>query len=305
MGAKGVFDASENELRELIIRYSGNPLALKIIAIAIQDLFDSDISEFISQGTSVFGDIRDLLSQQFNRLSTLETEVMYWLAINREPVSLQALKFDLISPVSSPKLLEVLESLLRRCLIEKSRDGKFRTSKFTQQPVVMEYVTECLIENVFAEIVNPNVETYRGTNVETYRGTNVETYHATNVETYRGNNVETYRGNNVETYHATNVETYHGTSLQFLQNYALMKATSVDYVRETQIRLIIQPLISQLRQIFITTNQIENHLQNILKVQQQEYPLEPGYISGNIIRPLAKIFLVIIGSLVKISLVVY
>ena len=273
LGAKGVFDASENELRELIIRYSGNPLALKIIAIAIQDLFDSDISEFISQGTSVFGDIRDLLSQQFNRLSTLETEVMYWLAINREPVSLQELKFDLISPVSSPKLLEVLESLLRRCLIEKSRDGKFRTSKFTQQPVVMEYVTECLIENVFAEIVNPNVETYRGTNVETYHATNVEMYHATSVEMY----------------HATNVETYHGTSLQFLQNYALMKATSVDYVRETQIRLIIQPLISQLRQIFITTNQIENHLQNILKVQQQEYPLEPGYISGNIINLLCQL----------------
>ena len=239
--AKGVFDASENELCELIIRYSGNPLALKIIATAIQDLFDNNISEFISQGTSVFGDIRDLLSQQFNRLSSLETEVMYWLAINREPVSLQELKSDLISPVSSSKLLEVLESLLRRCLIEKSREAKFRTSKFTQQPVVMEYVTECLIENVFAEIVN------------------------------------------------SNVKTYHGTSLQFLQNYALMKATSVDYVRETQIRLIIQPLISQLRQIFITTNQIENHLQNIVKIQQQEYPLEPGYISGNIINLLCQL----------------
>ncbi|MEM7714423.1 MAG: NB-ARC domain-containing protein, partial [Cyanobacteria bacterium P01_A01_bin.68] len=237
--AKGIYNASQDELTELIYRYSGNPLALKIIATTIKDLFGHNVTEFLNQGTSVFGDIRDLLFQQFNRLSFLEKEVMFWLAINREPVSITELKSDIVSPVSPPKLLEAIESLLRRCLIEKSGDTKFETVKFSQQPVVMEYMTDSLIETVFTEITNQNIE--------------------------------------------------YITSLKFTNNYALIKATTADYIRETQIRLIIQPLLSQLRQTFITTNKIENHLKKILKYQQQEYSLQPGYLGGNIINLLCQL----------------
>ena len=233
--AKGIYNPSQDEFTELVYRYSGNPLALKIIATTIKDLFADNLTEFLTQGTSVFGDIRDLLSQQFQRLSSLEKEVMFWLAINREPVSIAELKSDIISPVYPANLLEAIESLLRRCLIEKSRDTTSQTSKFTQQPVVMEYVTDFLIENIFTEIINYNLERL------------------------------------------------HVTSLQFFNNYALIKATTADYIRDTQIRLIIQPLIFQLRQTFITTKKIENHLRNIIRNQQQEYPLQPGYLGGNII----------------------
>ncbi|MDY6897728.1 MAG: pentapeptide repeat-containing protein, partial [Cyanobacteriota bacterium] len=203
---------------------------------------------FLTQGTSVFGDIRDLLSQQFNRLSILEKEVMFWLAINREPVSIAELKFDIVSPVSPPKLLEAIESLLRRCLIEKSRDTKSQTLKLSQQPVVMEYMTDYLIETVFTEIINHN---------------NVETQYI--------------------------ASPYIIVTLQFINNYALIKATTADYIRDTQIRLIIQPLISQLRQTFITTKKIENHLKNILQYQQKNYPLQPGYLGGNIINLLCQL----------------
>lgn len=89
---KGNFSGSESDWQTLIQSYAGNPLALKIVATTIHDLFDSNISNFISQGTVVFGDIQNLLDQQFSRLSKLEAEIMYWLAINREPVAITELK---------------------------------------------------------------------------------------------------------------------------------------------------------------------------------------------------------------------
>jgi len=82
--AKGL-SGSEDKSAVLIEQYAGNPLALKIVA-AIQDVFDGNVAEFLTQNKTVFGDIRDLLYQQFNRLSDLEQEIMY--CVIREPVSL-------------------------------------------------------------------------------------------------------------------------------------------------------------------------------------------------------------------------
>ncbi|GAB4244542.1 MAG: NB-ARC domain-containing protein [Stanieria sp.] len=138
---------SELELKTLSDRYTGNPLALKVVATTIQDLFDGNIAEFLHQEKAVFGDIRDILDQQFERLSDLEKEIMYWLAIAREPISMADLQEDFVLQVSPIKLLEALESLSRRSLIEKN------ASRFTQQPVVMEYLISGLIEEVCEEIV--------------------------------------------------------------------------------------------------------------------------------------------------------
>ncbi len=152
--AKGNFWASEDEWRVLIEHYAGNPLALKIVAIIIQDLFDSNVNKFLKslkQGTLVFDDIRDLLEGQLNRLSDLEKEVMYWLVINREPVSLSELQADFVSKVRDSEILEALASLQRRALVEKSADG------FTPQPVMMEYITEHLTELICAEITTQKI----------------------------------------------------------------------------------------------------------------------------------------------------
>ncbi|UBF29341.1 NACHT domain-containing protein [Kovacikia minuta CCNUW1] len=108
------------EQRQLINRYSGNPLAVRIAATTVQTLFSGNISIFLEQGAAVFGDIRDLLDQQFNRLSELDKATMRWLAINREPVSLKELREDFVLPITPQKLLETLESLERRSLIEKA-----------------------------------------------------------------------------------------------------------------------------------------------------------------------------------------
>ena len=144
-------DGSEAELGELVERYSGNPLALKIVATTIYNLFNNTIAEFlaqIKQQTAVYGDIRTLLDQQFERLSNLEKRVMYWLAINRDPVSLADLRNDIPIPESSMRLLEAVESLSRRSLIT----GQSESGKLGQLPVIMEYITEQLVEQITTEI---------------------------------------------------------------------------------------------------------------------------------------------------------
>ncbi|NJP09628.1 MAG: hypothetical protein HC866_09195 [Leptolyngbyaceae cyanobacterium RU_5_1] len=131
---------TDTHQRSLIEFYQGNPLALKIVATTIQELFDGNIAQFLDSNLGVFGDIRDLLEQQCDRLSELERSLMVWLAIDREPVALSALRDSLLAEVSQADLLQALQSLVRRSLIEKS------AALFTLQPVVMEYFTEQLIQ---------------------------------------------------------------------------------------------------------------------------------------------------------------
>jgi WD40 repeat protein len=137
--------------RELGDRYLWNPLALKIVATSIHDLFDGDIGLFLQQDTLMFNGLRRLLDQQFERLSPLEQTILYWLAINREWTTIAELAADLLPTISRASLLESLESLSRRSLLER------KAGEYTQQPVVMEYATEKLIERVGEEILELNL----------------------------------------------------------------------------------------------------------------------------------------------------
>lgn len=219
---KGDFSGSADEWRVLIEHYAGNPLALKMVASGIKDFFDSSIAnflEFLHQGTSVFGDIRDLLACQLNRLSDLEQQVMYWLAINREPVTFSELRTDFVPQVSLGYLLEALTSLERRSLIEKRR------SLFTLQPVVMEYMTDRLSEQICEEIAS--------------------------------------------------------LSLRLFKTHALIKAQAKDYIRETQIRLILKPVVNRLLNANTKAN-LENQFKRILSELRGKSPQETGYVGGNV-----------------------
>ncbi len=146
LALKGL-SSSDDETRQLVDCYCGNPLALKIAATSIQDLYEGNITHFLAEGTKVFNGIGNLLEQQFQRLSASEQQVMYWLAISRETVSITELQTAFMPALAKPKLMEVIESLRWRSLIENS------TGRFTQQPVVMEYVTTRLIELICQEII--------------------------------------------------------------------------------------------------------------------------------------------------------
>ncbi|WP_413160381.1 NB-ARC domain-containing protein [Capilliphycus salinus ALCB114379] len=148
------FDISEEDAKILTDYYSGNPLALKIVSTTIVELFEGNVGEFLAEGSVIFGDIADLLDQQFSRLSSLEKQVMYWLAIHQEWMSLSQLKQAILTAISQRDLLEALESLQQRSLIEK------QSAQFTQQPVVMEYITEKLIEEIFQEITTGEINLF-------------------------------------------------------------------------------------------------------------------------------------------------
>ena len=66
----------------------------------IVDLFDGEIAPFLEQGEVIFGGVRDLLNEQFTRLSPLEQSILFWLAILREPATLDELLAVLVTPTS-------------------------------------------------------------------------------------------------------------------------------------------------------------------------------------------------------------
>lgn len=130
----------------LITHYGGNPLALKLVAQFIREVFGGAITAFLKDGELFFSDVCDVLEQQVQRLSALEEEIIYWLAIEREATSLDVLQENIVHPVSKGALQEALRSLRRRQLIETSATG------FTLQNVIMEYTTDRFVDRVCEEI---------------------------------------------------------------------------------------------------------------------------------------------------------
>ncbi|MBW4512337.1 MAG: hypothetical protein KME64_38470 [Scytonematopsis contorta HA4267-MV1] len=252
--SKSFFYGSDTEWKNLIQHYAGNPLAIKIIATTIQELFDGDIAEFMAQGAKVFGSIYDLLSQQFYRLSQLEKDLMYWLAINREPVTLTELRADLVLPISSMKVLEALESLGRRNLIEKKSLPQTPV-QFTLQPVVMEYVVDQLIEQISKEISEWQLEPHRRDRI--------------------------YSVSTLFNTHAL----IKATAKDYIR-LAQIKLILQPVIEQLLVKLQTkQGILTHLNEILNNLQQknieeIENTLENY---QLKNFQLQPGYASGNIL----------------------
>lgn len=119
---KGAFTGSDAEWQTLINHYGGNPLALKLVAAATQDLFNGSIAEvvaYLDQGMFVFEDIRNLLDRQFNRLSVEEQKILYWFAIHREPVAIAEIRQNVIGSASQQTVPQYVNLRRRRSLVEK------------------------------------------------------------------------------------------------------------------------------------------------------------------------------------------
>jgi len=214
----------------LVARYSGNPLALKLVAQTVQELFGGDIGAFLAAEAPIFDDIRMVLDQQYARLSALEQEILVWLAIEREPVALPALRANLVHPPSPRDILEALRTLQRRSLLEQvgraSPAQQPPPAAFTLQHVIMEYVTERLVDDACRAIE---------------------------------------RG-----------------ELGCLDQYALLKAQSKDYVRQSQGRIIVQPITQRLLTCLGLAG-LEAKLQRLLASLRARMQQAPGYAGGNIL----------------------
>ncbi|MFB2918402.1 NB-ARC domain-containing protein [Aerosakkonema funiforme] len=128
--------ADENKWEELINLYQGNPLWLKIVATLVKDLCSGRVAEFLKyDALFVSEDLKDICDRQFSRLSDLEKQVMSRLATENEPVSISEL-IDKMQ-ISPTELFKVMQSLGRRCLLEKQENGE---TIFKLQAVVKQYV---------------------------------------------------------------------------------------------------------------------------------------------------------------------
>jgi WD40 repeat protein len=218
---------SEAEWEQLIGYYSGNPLALKLLVEPLQMLFGGNLKDFLAEGWGVVGDLEYLFNQQLERLSSLEQEILYWLAVERQPLSLSELKADFRATVSSKALGEGLISLRRRSLIEDSELAGY----FGLQPVIMEYLTERLIEQVLQELNQAKVG-------------------------------------------------------DFLTNYALLKAETKDYIRQSQRKLILQPILARLGR---RREEVNVRLWKLLARVKARSLEEQGYEAGNLINLLVEL----------------
>ncbi|MCE7981157.1 MAG: hypothetical protein DYG89_08200 [Caldilinea sp. CFX5] len=228
----------------LVARYSGNPLALKLVAQTVHELFGGDIAAFLAVETPIFDDIRLVLDQQFSRLSPLEQELLLWLAVERSPVTAVTLRTNLVQPPPMPRFLEALRALQRRSLLEHAGQG------FTLQNVVIEYLTEQLVEAVCQEILDFGSFQDKLWIFDSQ----VDESHS---------KIENRKS-------------------KILNHHALFKAQATEYIRQSQVRVLLQPVADRLV-AQLGAASLAAQIARLVTRLQQHAPLLPGYAAGNLL----------------------
>ncbi|MGB7712305.1 MAG: NB-ARC domain-containing protein [Microcoleus sp.] len=124
--------AETDDCETLIHRYQGNPLWLKSVATLMQELGIGATELLIDDTILLPEDLKDVLHEQFDRTSELEKQVLSLLATENQPVNFAKLLQN--GQISSSDLLNALQSLSRRCLIEKLENF------YTLPPVLKQYI---------------------------------------------------------------------------------------------------------------------------------------------------------------------
>ncbi|MGE5659056.1 MAG: NB-ARC domain-containing protein [Actinomycetota bacterium] len=118
----------------LIHPYQGNPFWLKSVATLIQEL-GGCVAELLPGDTLLLPeDLKDILQQQLARLSTIEKQVLSLLA--REDHAINLIKLLETVKIPASDLLNALQSLSRRCLIEQ------QANFYTLSSVIRQYLKE-------------------------------------------------------------------------------------------------------------------------------------------------------------------
>ena len=148
----------EQMWQEVHAHYGGNPLALKIATITAVELTGGgekilDLYPLMKTGQFQFRNIDDILQRQFERLPEIEQQLVYWLAIEREPISGAQLRSNLVLNQEIPgEIINALQSLSRRCIITS------KNRNWSIEPVTVAYVTSRSIDRFVAELAPPNLK---------------------------------------------------------------------------------------------------------------------------------------------------
>ena len=128
----GRFDATAEDWRGVNELYKGNPLALDLAARHVRDVFDGRVADFLHHGRPDFRDLRDLLDWHVERCSERQQDVLYWLALSREPRSIS----DLLARSTFRGLEDTVQGLSRVVPLERGLNG------LSLQPVLIEHVSD-------------------------------------------------------------------------------------------------------------------------------------------------------------------
>ncbi|MEL6458067.1 MAG: NB-ARC domain-containing protein [Cyanobacteria bacterium J06621_15] len=134
---RGIHRGSQEYWVHLVDYYGGNPLALKTVSDHILQYFEGDVAKYLKELTFskfILQDFQRLLIEEFKNLSRLEKIVIQKLASYTLMVSLLQLRQDLNEPKIAPYLLNILDYLNSRALIEQH--GAY----FTVRP----FIAECI-----------------------------------------------------------------------------------------------------------------------------------------------------------------
>ena len=120
----------------LIESYSGNPLALKIVAKTITETSNRNIDYFLQQDRPLCSGINKLLAQCYKKLSRLEKKVCKQLVISPKPISISHLQTELLPSILFTEIIVILESLLRRSLVIE------KNGYFVCEPLLYKYLIQ-------------------------------------------------------------------------------------------------------------------------------------------------------------------
>jgi WD40 repeat protein len=190
----------DERVKSLISYFRYSPLALKISSSTVREIYDGKIEDFIESlvcerlkeantelpnydsleylsdtdrlndlfiGQSEETQMRNLLQEQFQRLSDIEKRIIYWLAIEYNPVSINELQSRIIPSLPIAQLSDRLKLLNSRSLIEK------QGSKFTLQGVLFDFFIAEVVNRFFEEITAGDVKNIEILSSHTLKKVNV------------------------------------------------------------------------------------------------------------------------------------
>lgn len=123
---------------DLIEAYRGHPLALKIVATTIKEVFNGNLSEFLRQNTLFLGDLEFILHQEYQRLSDLDKKTICAIAAIDRPVSISQLNEHFDNKLRCSQIMWSLDILTRRSLVEINQSSN--VTSYTLHPMIKKYL---------------------------------------------------------------------------------------------------------------------------------------------------------------------
>ena len=139
---------------ELSKKFSGNPLALKLASVYIEEDFNSNINDFLDS-SEVPIEVYKLLDQHFDRLDEIGKIILLLLAVERDSMTKDSIYDKIVKIPISNKSSQPFKHLQNRCLIETSIENKSENSYFLQG-IILEYLSEYIVKTLVNEICNCN-----------------------------------------------------------------------------------------------------------------------------------------------------